>query len=214
MVITRQTAYKVRISDLLNGKYVKQSGEWDPNYIEVKDLKVSRVNLIASVIGNYKSDNGDYGFLELDDGSGVIRVKAWKEDVRLIEDINIGDMVLIIGRVREINSDAYVLAEIVKKIDNKEWATVRKKELQKMFGDVARVEKLIVKNPVEEEIIEDVSVSGRQKVLSIIEKNDEINMDDLISKSGLNSEEINNIVKELLKEGEIYQPRVGILKVV
>lgn len=210
----RQTAYKVWVSDLLSGKYVRQAGEWEPNYIEVGELKVSRVNLIASVIGNYKSDSGDYGFLELDDGSGVIRVKAWKEDVKLLDGIGIGDMVLVIGRVREINSDIYILGEIVRKIEKKEWANVRKTELKSRFGKSVRVDKTIVKEPVKEEVVEDASVSDRQKVLSIIEKNDEINVDGLISKSGLSSEEVDKIIKELLKEGEIYQPRAGVLKVV
>ena len=32
----RQIAYKVRINDLLGGKYVKEEG-WNPNYIESGD---------------------------------------------------------------------------------------------------------------------------------------------------------------------------------
>ena len=210
----RQTAYKVWIADLLNGKYVRQVGEWDPNYVEVRDLKVSRVNLLASVIGSYKSDNSDYGYIELDDSTGVMKVKAWKEDVCLIENIKIGDMVLVVGRVREMNSEIYILAEIVKPIENKEWANVRKAELKKKFGETTRVEIISEKQPEAEEIIEDSTVSGRQKVLSIIEKHEEIGFDALVFESDLNKDEVDNAIKELLKEGEIYQPRAGILKIV
>lgn len=211
----RQTAYKVWIADLISGEYVRQAGEWEPNYVKVKNLQVSRVNLVASVIDKYVSDNGEYAYVEVDDSTGVIRVKAWKEDVKLLEDINVGNMILVIGRTREVNSEICVLAEIVKKIENMEWADVRKKELKKIYGDVSRVEVLVAdkKQSVEEEIV-DSTITDRQKVLSIIEKKDEIEFDALIEQSKLNKEELDKIIKELLKEGEIYQPRAGILKIV
>lgn len=209
----RQTAYKVWISDLLNGKYVRQEGEWDPNYIQVHDLKVSRANIVAGVIEKYVSDNADYGFLSVDDSTGVIRVKVWKEDVKLIENIQVGDLVLIIGRPREMNSEIYVMAEIIKMIENKEWANVRKEELKKRFGVAVRAE-TVGDKAVEEEQIEHATTSDRQKVLSIIEKSDDISFDEIVDVTKINQDEVSKIVKELLQEGEIYQPRAGIFKIV
>ena len=46
----RQIAYKIRIKDILEGKYVKEEG-WNPNYIVTANEKeVSRVNIIGIVI--------------------------------------------------------------------------------------------------------------------------------------------------------------------
>ena len=36
--------------------------------------------------------------LSLDDGSGAIRVKAWNETINLFLDVDIGDLVLVIGK--------------------------------------------------------------------------------------------------------------------
>mgnify|MGYP003980217591 FL=1 len=85
----RQTAYKVWISDLINGEFVKPEGEWTPSYIQVRDNKVSRANIIANVIMNYKNDESTYVSLTLDDGSDNISLKAWNEDTKILEDIHI-----------------------------------------------------------------------------------------------------------------------------
>ena len=35
----RQVAYKVKINDILKGEYIKEEGEWSPNYIVIEDKK-------------------------------------------------------------------------------------------------------------------------------------------------------------------------------
>ena len=35
--------------------YVKQEGEWDPNYLFVKDTKVSRVQLVGTVVDQFQN---------------------------------------------------------------------------------------------------------------------------------------------------------------
>ena len=47
----RQVAYKTAISDILKADYVKEEGEWVPNYVKIGDKKVSRVNILAVVVG-------------------------------------------------------------------------------------------------------------------------------------------------------------------
>ena len=105
----RQTAFKVWISDLSSNHLTKQDGEWAPSYILIKDKKVSRVNLIASVVMKYENDEKTYSNVVLDDGSAQIRVKTWREDTRLLEGFEIGNTILVIGRPREYNSEIYNL---------------------------------------------------------------------------------------------------------
>ena len=54
----RQVAYKVRINELLKGRYIRGEGEWAPNYIEAGDKQVSRANILAVVVS--KSEEGKY----------------------------------------------------------------------------------------------------------------------------------------------------------
>ncbi|MFH1592901.1 MAG: OB-fold nucleic acid binding domain-containing protein [Candidatus Woesearchaeota archaeon] len=216
MVQARQTAYKVWISDLISGEYRKEQGEWDPNYVLVKDKKISRVNVIATVLD--KSSEGDFGYayIELDDGSGKIRVKAWKDDISLIGDVGLGDLILFIGRVREFSGEIYLTPEIVKKLDNLAWAKLRKIELTNLYGEPSKREDVVenVQNQekVAVESVGNVTQTVRQKILNIIGSADEITYDEVVSKSGLDSEEVENLVKELIKEGEIYTPRPNYLR--
>lgn len=202
-MVPRQTAYKIRIKDLFSGTYVIEEGEWAPNYILFKDKKISRVNVIANIIDKYENEDKSYGAIDLDDGTAVIKGKVWKEDVQLLENINIGDPVLVIGKVKEFNNERYLMPEIIKVLDNTAWAELRKIELEKIYG----------KEPQEVEIKEP-TISSRQKVLSFIEKSEEVNEEELLNKIELDKEEVLKVINELIKEGEIYRPTPGCLRIV
>lgn len=216
----RQTAYKIWINDLLNNNYVKQAGEWEPNYVEFNGMKVARVNLIASVVFKFKSEDNNYVALTLDDNSGSIRVKVWGEDVKLLDSFEAGDIVLVIGRVREFNNEIYINPEIVKKMDPN-WELVRKLELIKEYGKpeikiIKQEVKEEVKEVVEEEVI-DISESSRQKIINLIESlSDEhgVKVDDVVKESELDENEAEGIIQDLLKEGEIFQPKANFLKLI
>jgi len=227
MAQQRQVAYKVWISDLINGEYIREEGEWDPNYVLVRDnLKVSRVNVIASVISKYKNETGDYSYLMVDDGTSDINVKAWKEDIGILDKCNVGDLILLIGRVREYNDDIYITPELIKKLDDSNWAKVRKLELEKGFGAPMKVENISDKKITvsaggsgglivsEESANENLTQTSRQKVLDYISKKEEVTYDELIENLKMDENEVNEIIKELLREGEIYQPKANYLKVI
>src|SRR3989344_8960239 len=214
----RQVAYKVWISDLHNGKYVKEDGEWDPNYLLVRDKKISRVNIIATVVDKLIHDGAQYGTVELDDGSGKISVKAWREDVSIFSKVKLGDLVLFLGRVKEFNNEIYLTPEIVNSLDNLAWAKIRKLELLKIYGEptvnTALDKDIANSQQIEKPMEQTASESNRQKILRIVASKDGIGYDELINESGLNETEVKRIVLELVKEGEVYQPRAGVIKAI
>jgi len=146
----RQVAYKVKIADLTKGNYVIQEG-WDPNYIEINDLKISRANIIAAVVDKQITDN--LATLNLDDGTATVLAKAFNEEIKKVEKINIGDIVLLIGRPRKYNEELFVSIEILKKIDPL-WAKVRKLELGEQ--------------PKTEEAQQIKTESPREKIVNIV----------------------------------------------
>lgn len=200
----RQIAYKVRINDIIVNNYVEDKGEFQPNYVIIKGKNVSRINLIANVIDKYTNEEKSYGSLDLDDGTGVIKAKIWGEEIKLLDDIEIGSLILVIGKIKEYNEERYIQLEIVKVLDNMKWIDLRKVELDKYWG----------KQEPKEEITEEIINSPRQKVLSLILQNEEINIEELSKRLGIEKEEIQGIIKTLLKEGEIYQPRPGVVKAI
>ena len=94
----RQIAYKIRIFDLLNGFFAKD--DESAGYIKFDDLKISRVNIISTIV--YKSgQEQNFASCIIDDGTGKILVRAF-ENSNLFSKIDVGDLVLVVGKIREI----------------------------------------------------------------------------------------------------------------
>jgi len=126
----RLVAKKLDIKTLYTGQYVIQEG-FNPNYIEIGGERISRVRILATVIDKFLSEDGNYGTITLDDGTDTIRAKAF-QDLRIIEPIEKGDVVDVIGKIREYNEERYLQPEIIVKIEDPNFEVLRKLELRKM----------------------------------------------------------------------------------
>lgn len=211
--MNRQIAYKAWICDLTAGIFHRETNEFEPNYLLVRDKKIFRVNIIAHVVDAHISSDFDYGNIELDDGFGRIMVRAWKDDVELLKNIEVGSLVLFIGKVKEFNGRIYLIPEIVKELKNLSWARLRRLELKKLYGEPTQSENVMNVDENKTQILPDVITNNtKQKILWIINSMDEISYDELIVKSGLVEEEVEKVVNELIKEGEVYTPRPNYLR--
>ncbi len=208
----RQPACKIWISDLYQGEFVKSDEEFKPNYIILKDKKISRVNLIATVIRKYQKEDGTYNSLIIEDGSAQIRVKCWGEDCKLLKDILPSDIILLIGKIKEdkINENGiYLSPEIIKKVEPN-YEVLRKLELIKEIGKPSIISKKEDTQYKEEETeaIEEIKISStnlRQKLLNIIEKKENITFEEILKEAGDSEKEVSNELNELLKGGEIFE---------
>ena len=224
--IKRQVAHKVWINVIVNSNYVKQEG-WDPNYIEVDGKQISRVNLVATVVGKFLSDDGNYGALTLDDSTDTIRCKAFGPDVARLKDANIGDVVRFIGKVREYNEEIHLSPEVVKVIDDKNWLLAWKMELGepkvidaparpastaalKETGTQASLDQPKEEKPSQPE--ENFSANVL-KIIKDLDKGDGAKTEAIIEASKLEVDEAKNVIAGLLKSGDIFEPKKGILKV-
>ncbi|MBI4447372.1 hypothetical protein HY643_00175 [Candidatus Woesearchaeota archaeon] len=209
----RQTAYKFWIKDLLGAK--KSFSKDFTNAFIILGKETLRINILGVVVQSYASLDGNYAFLTVDDSSGQIRMKAWGEDAALIKNFSVGNVVLAVGRMAEKNDEVFIRPEMAKQVDPK-WATVRKLELSKSYGqpELAKspkaAEETIDEDPIEPSIV------AREKIVNLLEKTGEegIIISELIKNSGLNDEEANQVIKELLEEGEAYQPKRGLIKLI
>ena len=132
----RLTAYKVWLSDLLKANANQQPTQQQNQQqgtlaVSIHSKKVARINLIASVIDKFVSDT--YSFLTLDDGSTQIRLKTFGDDVAKLNNIETGDIILTIARLRTFNNELYLTPEIIKKVDGKN-ALLRRLELTLEYG--------------------------------------------------------------------------------
>jgi RPA family protein len=240
----RQPAKKVRIFDVVNGKYFAGSKEeFKPSYvITTLGQRVSRVNLIATVIDKFMSEDQNYAAVRIDDGTEIIRAKAFKESVKLLEGIELGDMVTVIGKLKEYNNEVYVNVEIVKKITDVNFESLRKIEILNEIVEqkkaVDEIKDLLDKMSEEElkEYVKDKfgmdeetlnvvrenlrvakEIDYKPKILELIKSLDEGNGVEIVKifeLSKLPENVIESAVNELLAKGLLFEPMPAVLRVV
>ena len=222
--VTRNTSYKVWISDLISGNFIKGSGQFDSGYIEIKENKISRVNLVGGIVD--KSIGENYVSVNLDDGSGILKLKVWNEGTSLFLGVNVGDLVLVVGKVRDYNNSIYVTPEIVRKLDNSLWLKIRKLELVKSYGEPTRVESEVKSELTYEQNEEESAVkvteekvnsngNSRELLISLIESldsGDGADVTEVLRRSGMG--EARTLVDDLIRNGEIFELHKDKLRVI
>lgn len=196
----RQVAAFAYIKELLDGVYEQKEG-WEPNILHCARGKLSRVNIVGVLLREGSQ-------LLLDDGSGQISIRLFDEIPGA--DSPTGSVVQVIGRPREYQDSLYVVAEIIKPL-SAEWVEVRKTQL----GSVQDFEKPeIVKKPSSEQKAQPVD-NKAEHLISIITGLDEGEgafVEDVLEESEL-GEVAEQILNQLLLDGEVFEVKPGIVKV-
>ncbi len=210
--IKRQTAVKCTIKQIKEGNYVQKHG-WDPNYIEIQNKKISRVNILAAIIS--KESNT----ITIDDGTSNIAIRFFNEPEKA-DNLSIGDIILIIGRPREYNNERYIVPEITRKIQNKKWIEHRKKELELQETTTERQPskekpleeepKQAAKPPAQEEYLDNEPLKLLETIKQL-DKGEGADTETIIKESRVKNAEKH--IQDLVNEGEIYEIRPGKLKI-
>lgn len=137
----RLTAIKTRIKPITTGKFVKHEG-FNPSYVITNlGLKISRARILATVVDKFISESGKFSSMTVDDGSDTIRAKAFNSFI--LNSVNVGDIVDVIGKVREYQEEIYILPEVIKKLDSN-WELLRELEIRKSEEDLKKKKDLIL----------------------------------------------------------------------
>lgn len=214
---TRGVAYKVPITDVTQGSYQYSDSEDETNYLLTPlNEKISRCRIMATVVSKHTGDEQRFVFLTLDDTTDTISARVFQEDVELVKNIKPGDIVDVIGRIREYQEEKYINLESIKQIDEPNWELVRKLEIlrhEKKTGKIRGKETVDSgedhQTHVEEEV---VSEESKSLVLGLIDKLDEgegVRYLILADETGLGDEKLEETLNDLLGEGEIYEPKIG-----
>lgn len=209
IVKKRATAYKLHTSDLISGKWVeKPTGRY---VLTSSGLEVQRARVLGTVVDKFISAQSDYGSITVDDGTETIRVKGWKNQNSLLNNVKIGDIVDVIGKVREYKGEIYLVPELIINVDDPNWELVRELEII-LFHPIDKTGP--IKNEVgiseEEKPLAEELVDKIGHVLEIIEENDEgegVDFDTIKTETGLSQKELESCLIELLSDGTIYEPR-------
>ncbi|MBI4014535.1 MAG: hypothetical protein HY365_01130 [Candidatus Aenigmarchaeota archaeon] len=236
----RLTAVKTCIADVTRGRFVKQEG-FNPSYVISPDgMRLSRVRIMATVVDKFVAESGKFSSLTLDDGTDTIRSKAFSSS--FFESTSQGDIVDVIGKVKEYQGEIYINPEVVAKQDDPNTETLRMAELrvqrkavdekrravieaQKSTADADELKKIMQERygmePEETEAIlasmptDEEKESPKDALLKIIAENDAgegCEYAVIIAKSGLGEDAIDAAVQELLDEGSCFEPKPGKIK--
>ena len=118
----RGIAYRFWIRDLSQGDYVAGGTIDNPTHVKIDGVLVSRVNLVGKVAEK------DANSITIKDKTGKIRVRTFGDD-SMIKGVSIGDLVRVIGKIRQDQTERFVLGEIIKKLDDANYQLLREKEL-------------------------------------------------------------------------------------
>jgi len=212
MKINRFPAKKVRISDLLGGRFYPGNREdFTPNYIIDKlGRKIARVNIVATVTDKFVSVDGRYMAITVDDGSGAIRLKIFADDVKDNSGINVGEVLLVVGKVRQYNGEVYILPEIIERVKDLNYIPLRNLEVLK---DVLRMKNLVesIKELAETDGVE---AAKRYAKESLGLDDDVLDFVKILEESKLSENEVDSVITKLLEDGIIFEPHVGKFKVI
>jgi RPA family protein len=220
----------------MNGEFVKKGG-FEPNFVRTPlGEEVSRVRILGTVVAKFVGEEERYAFVTLDDGTDTIRLKVFKTS-KPLGSLNIGDIVDVIGKVKEYEGERYLIPEVVIKVDDPNYEILRRLELIYKEKMLKKVKKFIEEHKdmsVEDLRKELIEKQGIEKIwVDIFIGNEKGSEKDLIkkqildllgtSKNGLTYSEILKKIKgkkteieeaidELLNDGICYEPSPGRIK--
>ncbi len=217
----RHPAVKIIIKELEDSNYVEEHNQ-NPHYIlTVDQKKIFRVNVLGIIV--HKELRGTVNNLLIDDGTGKIMVRFFEESKTLLN-LEVGEVVLILGRVREYQKEKYILPEIVKKT-NSLWLKVRSRELQ-ITAAARKSLPLEIKNTaieakkekdetiIEEDIEDHLASLPFQKIIKLITDLDQgegVFIEELLERSPLKKTE--ELLEKMLENGNIFQNLPGKVRV-
>lgn len=129
--IKRLTAKKASASEVTRGKFFKKPG-FESNYVLTNlGRKLSRVRVLGLVVDRFVENESTYSAITIDDTSDTIRCKFFG-GTKIFDGIADGDLVDVVGKVREYNGEIYIAPEIVTKITDPNFETLRMLEIASM----------------------------------------------------------------------------------
>jgi len=127
----RLTAMKAGLTELSGGKWVKKGG-FESSYVMTPlGRRLSRVRVMGLIVDKWASDDGNYATLTMDDGNETARCKIFI-NTKLFDGFAPGDLVDVVGKLREWQGEVYIAPETVRKMQA-DWETLRGLELKAAY---------------------------------------------------------------------------------
>ncbi len=239
-MLSREIIKNSRISDLVYGVFIAGDKEiMKSSYLITKfGEKISRTKIIGSVLEKYIREDKKFGNVIIDDGTECIIVRVFENDLDKIEKVNIGELVFVVGKIKNYNNENYIIPDFIRRLNNPNYEIMFKLEFlnkiieKKKISDELRKlkdqmseEELInyafEKYNIEKEVINVIIQSKEDEIdykpvileiMSKIDVGNGVEINKLLEASKLDKNIAEETINNLINLGEVYEPVVGRLK--
>lgn len=214
------------------GQYIRSPDGTQPSYLLTPwGEQVTRVRVMGTVVDKFIREDQSYATLRIDDGSETISLRAWQETAKELNRFNLGEIIDVVGRVREFNGEIYLIPEMIIRVENPNWELVRELEIIAMRRGALAAgvkPKLVKQGPrelnitapretvetaeTEEEPLPIVPDELKKKVAIAIEKLDTgsgVEPIKIANELNLSLAQINDALRVMFVEGDVFEPTTG-----
>ncbi len=117
------TAVRASVADIVHGTYSEEDGH---HVVSPQGVELRRVVLVGFIVRQYVGQ-GSFASITIDDGTETIRAKVWGE-TQSLEQVETNTLAMIVGKVREYESEVYIVPEIVHPLDDANYMTLHQLE--------------------------------------------------------------------------------------
>lgn len=211
------TAVKLRIQDLIEGTF-------DGKAVHTLFGDVSEARILGTLTDVFVTDDNSYISLTVDDGTETIRIKAWRNDVKKLEKFSKGDIIDVVGKVREYNEEIYLTPAVISKVSPNKWvlwelelmklyiesgsaraATMSEPEAGPVMPEPEHAEPVLEEKEEKEEIKEKKEIKEKEEKEPEIKEKEEIeekvDFEEIEEFEILGEDEVIETVLDLLEEG-------------
>jgi RPA family protein len=114
----RAASHRLTLDKIHKGRFVSAEEDFELNYLITEDAqKVYRAKVVATVVSDpYISDDTAYGSIQLDDSFDTIYGSVFREQTALLDNIESGDLVQVVAKIREWQGEKQLTLEAVRKV--------------------------------------------------------------------------------------------------
>lgn len=115
----RLPAKRMYLSEIGEGFYIKNEGDFEPNYLlSPFGERVFRAKIVGTVVaGPYFSDDNSYARILIDDSTAVLWASAFRERASLLKKLVKGDIVQLIAKPHEWQDTKQLTIETIAKVE-------------------------------------------------------------------------------------------------
>ena len=182
--------------------------------IKLKPKELCRI--LGVVVSKYETEN--YIIINVDDATGVISLRAFGDDKTLLENVEKGQSVDVVGEVREYRDEKYIYPHVLSIVNDPNFEILRKLEIY--HEALSSGEEITVSEETgeerfaeEEEVEEDLKYAVLRAIIEL-DTNEGVSAEKIVEELKLSRKDVEEAIKKLINEGEIFEPRVGVYKAI